>query len=275
MSLTTTPVETVIAALRDLLGERLSVNASVREQHSRGEDTTTPTLPDAVAFVETTEEVSRILTLCHQHGVAVTPFGAGTSLEGHVNPVRAGISLDLSRMTTVLEVNEEDMDCLIEPGVTRQELNAFLRDKGMFFPVDPGSHATIGGMCATRASGTNAVRYGTIRENVLGLEVVLPSGEVWNGLRGLRKDNTGYDLKQLFVGAEGTLGIITASVIKLFPLPRARVTAWLAIESPQVAVQVLNSLQSAFGSSLTACELVSDISLGMVLNLYIHLPCEV
>ena len=143
MSTTTPPVETVIAAARDLLGDRLSApTRSVREQHSRGEDTTTPTLPDAVAFVETTEEVSRILALCHQHGVAVTPFGAGTSLEGHVNPVRAGISLDLSRMTAVLEVNEEDMDCLIEPGVTRQELNAFLRDKGLFFPVDPGSHAT-------------------------------------------------------------------------------------------------------------------------------------
>ena len=135
MSLATTPVETVIAAARELLGDRLSINQSIREQHSRGEDTTTPTLPDAVAFVETTEEVSRLLALCHQHGVAVTPFGAGTSLEGHVNPVRAGLSLDLSRMTTVLEVNEEDMDCLIEPGVTRQDLNAFLRDKGMFVAV--------------------------------------------------------------------------------------------------------------------------------------------
>ena len=126
----TTPAETVITAVRGVLGDRLSVNHTVREQHSRGEDTTTPTLPDAVAFVETTAEVSRILALCHQHGVAVTPFGAGTSLEGHVNPVRAGVSLDLSRMKAVLELNEEDMDCLIEPGVTRQDLNAFLRDKG-------------------------------------------------------------------------------------------------------------------------------------------------
>ncbi|MFN7305204.1 MAG: FAD-binding oxidoreductase, partial [Acetobacteraceae bacterium] len=168
----------VIASIRGFLGERLSTAQAMREQHSRGEDTTPPTLPDAVAFVQTTEEVSRIMALCHQHGVPVVPFGAGTSLEGHVNPVRGGISLDLSQMTAVLELNTEDMDCLIEPGVTRQALNDFLRAEGLFFPVDPGSHCTIGGMCATRASGTNAVRYGTIRENVLGLEVVLADGRV-------------------------------------------------------------------------------------------------
>jgi len=237
MSLATTPVETVIAAARELLGDRLSTNQSIREQHSRGEDTTTPTLPDAVAFVETTEEVSRLLALCHQHGVAVTPFGAGTSLEGHVNPVRAGLSLDLSRMTAVLEVNEEDMDCLIEPGVTRQDLNAFLRDKGMFFPVDPGSHCTIGGMCATRASGTNAVRYGTIRENVLGLEVVLADGRVIQTGGRVRKASNGYDLTRLFIGSEGTLGVITRIRLRLHGIPEAMSAA--VCQFPTLAAAVI------------------------------------
>lgn len=221
MSTTATAADAVIAAARGFLGDRISTNRAVRDQHSRGEDTTTPTLPDAVAFVETTTEVSRLLALCHQHGVPVTAFGAGTSLEGHVNPVRAGISLDLSRMKAVLEVNEADMDCLIEPGVTRQELNAYLRDKGLFFPVDPGSHATIGGMCATRASGTNAVRYGTIRENVLGLEVVLADGRVIETGGRTRKASNGYDLTRLFIGSEGTLGVITKVRLRLHGIPEA------------------------------------------------------
>ena len=195
------PVDAVIAAVRDLIGDRLSTAQAIREQHSRGEDQTPPTLPDAVAYVETTEEVSRILALCNQHGVPLVAFGAGTSLEGHVNPVRRGISLDLSRMTNILEVNPEDMDCLIEPGVTRQQLNDYLRDQGMFFPVDPGSVCTIGGMCATRASGTAAVRYGTIKENVLGLEVVLADGRVIQTGGRARKASNGYDLTRLMIGS--------------------------------------------------------------------------
>ena len=215
------PVDAAISAVRELIGERLSTAQAVREQHSRGEDQTPPTLPDAVAFVETTEEVSRILALCHQHGVPLVPFGAGTSLEGHVNPVRRGISLDLSRMTAILEVNPEDMDCLIEPGVTRQQLNDYLRDQGMFFPVDPGSVCTIGGMCATRASGTAAVRYGTIRENVLGLEVVLADGRVIHTGGRARKGANGYDLTRLFIGSEGTLGVITRVRLRLHGIPEA------------------------------------------------------
>ena len=231
------PVDAVIAAASQFLGERMTTNNAVREQHSHGEDSSTPTMPDAVAFVQTTEEVSRLLALCHQQGVPVVPFGAGTSLEGHVNPVRAGISLDLSRMTAVLEVNEQDMDCLIEPGVTRQQLNEYLRDKGLFFPVDPGSHCTLGGMVATRASGTNAVRYGTIRENTLGLEVVLADGRVINTGGRTRKASNGYDLTRLFIGSEGTLGIVTKIRLRLHGIPEAMSSAVVQFPSLGAAVE--------------------------------------
>jgi len=257
MTTTTSGADAVIAAARDFLGERISVNRAIREQHSRGEDTTTPTLPDAVAFVETTEEVSRLLALCHQHGVAVTPFGAGTSLEGHVNPVRAGISLDLSRMKAVLEVNEADMDCLIEPGVTRQELNAFLRDKGLFFPVDPGSHCTIGGMCATRASGTNAVRYGTIRENVLGLEVVLADGRVIETGGRTRKASNGYDLTRLFIGSEGTLGVITRIRLRLHGIPEAMSAAVCQFPDLGAAVETVIAIMQS-GIPVARIELLDE-----------------
>jgi D-lactate dehydrogenase (cytochrome) len=257
MTTTTGGAEAVIAAARGFLGERISLNRAIREQHSRGEDTTTPTLPDAVAFVETTEEVSRLLALCHQHGVAVTPFGAGTSLEGHVNPVRAGISLDLSRMKAVLEVNEADMDCLIEPGVTRQELNAFLRDKGLFFPVDPGSHCTIGGMCATRASGTNAVRYGTIRENVLGLEVVLADGRVIETGGRTRKASNGYDLTRLFIGSEGTLGVITKIRLRLHGIPEAMSAAVCQFPDLGAAVETVIAVMQS-GIPVARIELLDE-----------------
>ncbi|TPG47086.1 FAD-binding protein [Roseomonas nepalensis] len=221
MTAETRPVDHVIAQARAFLGDRITTNAAIRDQHSRGEDTTTPVQPDAVAFAESTEEVSQLLALCHRHGVPVTAFGAGTSLEGHVTPVRAGITLDLSRMTTILEVSQEDMDCLVEPGVTRHQLNDHLRDQGMFFPVDPGSHCTLGGMVATRASGTNAVRYGTIRENVMGLEVVLADGRVINTGSRTRKAANGYDLTRLIIGSEGTLGIVTKIRLRLQGIPEA------------------------------------------------------
>ena len=236
-TITPRPVDAVIAAARDFLGERMTTNAAVREQHSHGEDSSPPTLPDAVAFVETTEEVSRLAALCHLHGVPVVPFGAGTSLEGHVNPVRAGISLDLSRMTAILELNEQDMDILIEPGATRQQLNEYLRDKGLFFPVDPGSHCTLGGMVATRASGTNAVRYGTIRENTLGLEVVLADGRVISTGGRTRKASNGYDLTRLFIGSEGTLGIVTKIRLRLHGIPEAMSSAVVQFPSLVAAVE--------------------------------------
>jgi D-lactate dehydrogenase (cytochrome) len=251
------PVDAVIAAARGFLGERMSTNPAIRDQHSHGEDNSTPTLPDGVAFVETTGEVSRLLALCNQHGVPVVPFGAGTSLEGHVNPVRAGISLDLSRMAAVLEVNEQDMDCLIEPGVTRQALNEHLRDKGLFFPVDPGSHCTIGGMVATRASGTNAVRYGTIRENVLGLEVVLADGRVIATGGRTRKAANGYDLTRLFIGSEGTLGVVTKVRLRLHGIPEAMSSA--VVQFPTLAAAVESTIQvMQMGIPVARIELLDD-----------------
>ncbi|MGH7075219.1 MAG: FAD-binding oxidoreductase, partial [Stellaceae bacterium] len=215
------PVETVIGSARAILGERLSTNTSLREQHAHGEDTQPRSLPDAVAFVETSDEVARLLALCNAHAIPVVPFGAGTSLEGHVTPVRGGLSLDLSRMQRVIAINQADMDCRIEAGVTRQQLNAHLHDQGLFFPVDPGSECTIGGMCATRASGTAAVRYGTIRENVLGLTVVLADGRLIQTGGRVRKSATGYDLTRLFIGSEGTLGVITEIQLRLHGIPEA------------------------------------------------------
>jgi D-lactate dehydrogenase (cytochrome) len=247
----------VIASIRGFLGERLSTAQAMREQHSRGEDTTLPTLPDAVAFVQTTDEVSRIMVLCHQHGVPVVPFGAGTSLEGHVNPVRGGISLDLSQMTAVLELNTEDMDCLIEPGVTRQALNGFLRAEGLFFPVDPGSHCTIGGMCATRASGTNAVRYGTIRENVLGLEVVLADGRVIQTGGRTRKAANGYDLTRLFIGSEGTLGVITKIRLRLHGIPEGISAAVCQFPNLAAAVETVSTVMQS-GIPVARIELLDE-----------------
>jgi D-lactate dehydrogenase (cytochrome) len=260
MNATPSPAELVIAAARGFLGERLTTTHALREQHSHGEDTTTPTLPDAVAFVETTEEVSRLVGLCHQHGVPVVPFGAGTSLEGHVNPVRGGISLDLSRMNRILEISAEDMDCLIEPGVTRQQLNDYLRDQGLFFPVDPGSVCTIGGMCATRASGTNAVRYGTIKENVLALEVVLADGRVINTGSRARKASNGYDLTRLLIGSEGTLGVITKIRLRLHGIPEAMSAAVCQFETLKGAVDsVIMTLQA--GIPVARIELLDEVQM--------------
>ena len=216
------PVDAVIAAATAFLGDRITVNAALRDHHSHGQDTQPPMQPDAVAFIETSEEAAKLLGLCHAHNVPVVPFGAGTSLEGHVTPVRGGISLDMSRMTRIIEVSGPDMDCRVEAGVTRDMLNAHLRDQGLFFPVDPGTAlCTLGGMCATRASGTNAVRYGTIREQVMGLTVALPDGRLIRTGGRVRKSATGYDLTHLFIGSEGTLGIITEIQLRLHGIPEA------------------------------------------------------
>ena len=255
------PIDAVITGARDFLGERITVNNAIREQHSHGEDTQPPVMPDAVAYLESGQEAARLLALCHQHGVPVVPFGAGTSLEGHVTPVRGGISLDLSRMTRVLEVNAADMDCRVQAGVTRQLLNEHLRDQGLFFPVDPGSECTIGGMCATRASGTAAVRYGTIRENVLGLQVAMPDGRLVETGGRVRKSATGYDLTHLMIGSEGTLGVITEIQLRLHGIPEAMSAAICQFETLAGAVDsVIAILQT--GIPIARIELLDDVQMG-------------
>jgi D-lactate dehydrogenase (cytochrome) len=257
----TGPVDGVVEAARGFLGERISTSSGLRDHHSHGQDTQPPVLPDAVAFIETTEEASRLLALCNAAAVPVVPYGTGTSLEGHVTPVRGGISLDLSRMASVLEVSAPDMDCLIQPGVTHRTLNTHLRDQGLFFPVDPGADASIGGMCATRASGTNAVRYGTMRENVLGLTVVLADGRVIRTGGRVRKSATGYDLTRLFVGSEGTLGVMTEIRLRLHGIPEAMSAAVCQFPTLAGAVETVIAVMQA-GIPVARIELLDDVQMG-------------
>src|SRR5438067_4998086 len=210
-----------IAELRDILGDRLTTAQSAREQHGKDQTWNPGAPPDAVAFVHTTEEAQKIVMICGRYDTPIIPYGTGTSLEGHITAPFGGISVDLSQMNKVLEVNAEDLDVRVEAGVTRKQLNAHLRDQGLFFPIDPGADASLGGMAATRASGTNAVRYGTMRENVLSLTVVLADGRVIRTARRARKSAAGYDLTRLFVGSEGTLGVITELSVRLYPQPGA------------------------------------------------------
>ncbi len=211
----------VIAALGARYGNRLSTAPSVREQHGHTTTWIANQPPDAVFLPHTTDEVQEVVRLCAAERVPVIAFGTGTSLEGQVNAPRGGLCLDFREMNRVLAVHAEDLDCVIEPGVTRKQLNEFLRDKGLFFPIDPGADASLGGMAATRASGTNAVRYGTMKDNVLSLKVVLASGEVITTASRAKKSAAGYDLTRLMVGSEGTLGIITELTLRLSGIPEA------------------------------------------------------
>lgn len=226
-----------IAELSLLLGKRATTARVQREQHSAGESYHPPALPDVVCFPQSTEEVSQIAKISRKYGVPIVPFGAGTSVEGHVNAIHGGISLDLREMNKVLRVSSEDMDATVQAGITRLQFNSALNNTGLTFFVDPGADATIGGMVATRASGTTAVRYGTMRENVLALIVVLADGRIIHTGSRARKSSAGYDLTHLFVGSEGTLGIITEVTLRLHPLPEAIATAACAFDSVEGAVQ--------------------------------------
>ena len=214
-------VEAVIAALAARFGNRLVTSQAVREQHGNTLTWVENQPPDAVVFPQTTEDVQDIVRLCASHRVPVIAFGTGTSLEGQINAPRGGVSIDVRDMNRVLAVHAEDLDCVIEPGITRKQLNEHLRDRGVFFPIDPGADASLGGMAATRCSGTNAVRYGTMKDNVLALKVVLANGEVMTTATRAKKSSSGYDLTRLIVGSEGTLGIITELTLRLAGIPEA------------------------------------------------------
>jgi D-lactate dehydrogenase (cytochrome) len=211
----------VVNLLTQKFGERCSRSQAVRDQHGHTTTWLPNQAPDAVVFVESTEEAAEVVRICAEHKVPVIPFGTGSSLEGHVNAPGGGISLDLSRMDQILKVNAEDLDCRVQAGVTRKQLNSYLRDTGLFFPIDPGADASLGGMAATRASGTNAVRYGTMKDAVLGLTVVTASGEIIHTGGRARKSSAGYDLTRLYVGSEGTLGVITELTLRLHGQPEA------------------------------------------------------
>ena len=214
-------VNAVIAALAAQFGNRLVTSQAVREQHANTTTWIENEAPDAVVFPQTTADVQAIVRICAAHRVPVIPFGTGTSLEGHINAPLGGVSVDFRDMNKVLAVNAQDLDCVVEPGITRKQLNEHLRDQGLFFPLDPGADASLGGMAATRCSGTNAVRYGTMKDNVLGLKVVLANGELMTTARRAKKSSAGYDLTRLMVGSEGTLGVITELTLKLTGIPEA------------------------------------------------------
>ncbi|OUJ13989.1 FAD-binding oxidoreductase [Acetobacter sp. DsW_063] len=254
-------VRTAIETLRTRFGDRVSTTHSVREEHSHGEALDISRLPEAVIYAESTEDVSETLRVCHQHRVPVVAFGAGTSLEGHVTPPEHAISLDLSRMTKIIAVNTDDLDCRVQAGLTRQSLNANIRDQGLFFPVDPGGEATLGGMCATRASGTAAVRYGTMKENVLGLTVVLATGEVIRTGGRVRKSSTGYDLTALFIGSEGTLGVITEIQLRLYGLPETVSAAICQFRGLDDAVATTMQLVQ-IGLPISRVELLDEVQMG-------------
>ncbi|WP_295640598.1 FAD-linked oxidase C-terminal domain-containing protein [uncultured Methylibium sp.] len=245
----------LIDALKARFGDRCSTARAVREQHGRDESPFDVPPPDIVVFAASTDEVAFTVALAQQHGVPVIPFGVGSSLEGHLLAVQGGVSIDLSRMDQVLRVNAEDLTVTVQAGVTRKQLNEAIRHEGLFFPIDPGADASIGGMAATRASGTNAVRYGTMRENVLGLTVVTASGEVVRTGTRARKSSAGYDLTRLFVGSEGTLGVMTEITLKLYPLPEAISAA--VCHFPSVDAAVRTTIQVIqLGVPIARCELL-------------------
>ena len=250
-------------ALAARFGKRFSTAEAVRAHHGHDESHFADALPDGVVWPHSTDEVVEVVKLCHAHRVPVIPFGVGSSLEGHILATNGGISVDLSEMNRVVALHDEDMDAVVQPGVTRKALNAALHGTGLFFPIDPGADASLGGMASTRASGTNAVRYGTMRENVLGLEVVLADGRVIRTGGRARKSSAGYDLTRLFVGAEGTLGIVTELTVRLHPLPEAISSATCAF--PDVASAVRTVIQTIqLGVPVARIELLDTLTVQAV-----------
>jgi len=245
----------MLQGLRERFGDRCSTAAAVCDQHGRDESPFPVTPPEAVVFCENTEDVAAVVALAATHAVPVIPFGIGSSLEGHLLAVQGGVSIDCSRMDRILRVNAEDLTVTVQPGVTREQLNREIRDTGLFFPIDPGANASLGGMAATRASGTNAVRYGTMKENTLALQVVTASGEVIRTGTRAKKSSAGYDLTRLFVGSEGTLGVITEVTLKLYPLPEAVSAAICHFPSVDAAVQATIQVIQ-MGVPIARCELL-------------------
>ena len=262
-----------IAELREVLGDRLSTAAAVREQHGKDQTWNPGAPPDAVAFVQNTGEVQRIVAVCGKYDTPVIAYGTGTSLEGHFTAPYGGISIDLSGMNRILEVNAADLDCRVEAGVTRKQLNVHLRDQGLFFPVDPGADASLGGMTATRASGTNAVRYGTMRENVLNVTAVMANGEIIRTGSRARKSSAGYDLTHLLVGSEGTLGVITEVALRLYGIPESIVAAVCPFPSVEACCNAtITAIQ--MGLPVARIELV-DAEHVKAFNAYSHLDLAV
>ncbi|PVY57694.1 MULTISPECIES: FAD-binding oxidoreductase [unclassified Simplicispira] len=252
-----------LEALQQRFGAQCSTALSVREQHGRDEGSLQAPPPSAVVFAENTQDVQDALRLADEYAVPVIPYAAGSSLEGHLLAVQGGISIDVNRMNRVLSINAEDLTVTVQPGITRKQLNDAIKDTGLFFPIDPGADASIGGMAATRASGTNAVRYGTMRENVLALEVVTALGEVLRTGTRAKKSSAGYDLTRLIVGSEGTLGVITEVTVRLYPLPEAVSAAVCSFPSIEAAVHtVIQTIQ--LGVPIARCELIDAHSVRMV-----------
>jgi D-lactate dehydrogenase (cytochrome) len=262
-------IKSVVAALAAKFGNRLVTSQAVREQHANTTTWIANEPPDAVVFPQATGDVQDVVRICAAHRVPVIPFGTGTSLEGHVNAPYGGISIDFRDMNRVLAVNAQDLDCVIEPGITRKQLNEHLRDQGLFFPLDPGADASLGGMAATRCSGTNAVRYGTMKDNVLALKVVLANGELMTTARRAKKSSAGYDLTRLIVGSEGTLGVITELTLKLTGIPEAIAAGVCPFPSVEAACNAaIASIQS--GIPVARIELLDELQVKAT-NLYSRL----
>ncbi|MDB2577877.1 FAD-binding protein [Tateyamaria sp.] len=252
-------IATALGVLKQQFGDRFQTGQAVRDQHAHTTTWIKPQAPDAVVFPRSTREVSDIVKVCATHKVPVIPFGTGTSLEGHVNAPAGGISVDLSQMDQILAVHSEDLDCVVQPGVTREQLNVHLRDRGLFFPIDPGANASLGGMASTRASGTNAVRYGTMKDNVIALEAVMADGQIIRTAQRAKKTSAGYNMTQLLVGSEGTLGLITEITLKLQGIPEATSAARMSFPSIDAACQaVMATIQ--YGIPVARIELMDELN---------------